>query len=103
MDIVREENQENPIGSEQAETYSKEDFLSEVYMTSEKYDSLKGLLLRQKEHYLARSTRSWKDLCSKKTCIFHYGCVKDESRVEFIQFHQNYFYEDFIMGYKPYW
>ena len=43
-----EENQENPIGSEQAESYSKEDFLSEVYMTSEKYDSLKGLLLNKK-------------------------------------------------------
>ena len=27
--------------------------------------------------------------------------VKDESRIEFIQFHQNYSYEDFIMGYKP--
>ena len=26
---------------------------------------------------------------------------KDESRIEFIQFHQNYSYEDFIMGYKP--
>lgn len=48
MDMVREENQENPIGSEQAESYSKEDFLSEVYMTSEKYDSLKGLLLNKK-------------------------------------------------------
>ena len=30
------------------ESYSKEDFLSEVYMTSEKYDSLKGLLLNKK-------------------------------------------------------
>ena len=27
--------------------------------------------------------------------------VKDETRVKFIQFHQNYSYEDFIMGYKP--
>ena len=26
---------------------------------------------------------------------------KDESRIELIQFHQNYSYEDFIMGYKP--
>lgn len=26
---------------------------------------------------------------------------KDDSRIEFIQFHQNYSYEDFIMGYKP--
>lgn len=27
--------------------------------------------------------------------------VKDNSRVELIQFHQNYSYEDFIMGYRP--
>ena len=26
---------------------------------------------------------------------------KDDSRIEFIQFHQNYSYEDFMMGYKP--
>lgn len=26
---------------------------------------------------------------------------KDESCIEFIQFHQNYSYEDFILGYKP--
>lgn len=27
--------------------------------------------------------------------------VKDNSRIEMVQFHQNYSYEDFIMGYKP--
>lgn len=26
---------------------------------------------------------------------------KDDSRIEYIQFHQNYSYEDFMMGYKP--
>ena len=27
--------------------------------------------------------------------------VKDQNRVETIQFHQSYSYEDFIMGYRP--
>ena len=27
---------------------------------------------------------------------------KDDSRIELIQFHQNYSYEDFILGYKPF-
>ena len=26
---------------------------------------------------------------------------KDDDKIEFVQFHQNYSYEDFIMGYKP--
>lgn len=26
---------------------------------------------------------------------------RDESRICLIQFHQNYSYEDFVMGYKP--
>lgn len=100
MDMVREENQENPIGSEQAESYSKEEFLSEVYMTSEKYDSLKGLLLNKKNIILQGAPGVGKTFAAKRLAYSIMG-VKDESRVEFIQFHQNYSYEDFIMGYKP--
>ena len=49
MDIIREENQKNPIAvGEKLTPYTKDDFLSEVYMTSEKYDALKGLLYNKR-------------------------------------------------------
>ena len=43
---INEENQENPIEGGWVDTYDKEDFLSEVYMTSEKYDILKGTVFK---------------------------------------------------------
>lgn len=96
----RAENQENPIGSEQIDTYDKEDFLSEVYMTSEKYDTLKGLLLNKKNIILQGAPGVGKTFAATRLAYSIMG-VKDETRVKFIQFHQNYSYEDFIMGYKP--
>ena len=75
MDMVREENQENPIGSEQAESYSKEDFLSEVYMTSEKYDSLKGLLLNKKNIILQGAPGVGKTFAAKRLAYSIMGCL----------------------------
>lgn len=100
MDIIREESQENFIGSEQIDTYCKEDFLSEVYMTSEKYDTLKGLLLNKKNIILQGAPGVGKTFAATRLAYSIMG-VKDETRIKFIQFHQNYSYEDFIMGYKP--
>lgn len=100
MDIIREENQKNPIGSEQIDTYGKEDFLSEVYMTPEKYDTLKGLLLNKKNIILQGAPGVGKTFAATRLAYSIMG-LKDDSRVESIQFHQNYSYEDFIMGYKP--
>ena len=100
MDMIREENQEKPIGSEQIDTYGKEDFLSEVYMTPEKYDTLNGLLLNKKNIILQGAPGVGKTFAATRLAYSIMG-LKDDSRVEFIQFHQNYSYEDFIMGYKP--
>lgn len=97
---IREENQENPIESGWVDTYDKEDFLSEVYMTSEKYDTLKGLLLNKKNIILQGAPGVGKTFAATRLAYSIMG-EKDETRVKFIQFHQNYSYEDFIMGYKP--
>lgn len=99
MDVIREENPA-PDAMNEFEPYTKEYFLSEVYMGEEKYDTLKNLLLKKQNIILQGAPGVGKTFAAKRLAYSIMG-VKDESRVEFIQFHQNYSYEDFIMGYKP--
>ena len=80
--------------------YSKEDFLSEVFMDEVSYESLVHLLKNKKNVILQGAPGVGKTFAAKRIAYSIMG-EKDDSRVEFIQFHQNYSYEDFIMGYKP--
>ena len=99
MDLIRDENP-LPEDTEQLDTYTREDFLSEVYMTGDSYDTLKNILLKKQNIILQGAPGVGKTFAAKRLAYSVMG-VKDESRIEFIQFHQNYSYEDFIMGYKP--
>ena len=80
--------------------YSKEKFLEQVYMDSENYELLKEVLLRKKNLILQGPPGVGKTFTAKRLAYSIMGCV-DENRVECIQFHQSYSYEDFVMGYKP--
>lgn len=98
MDIIREVN---PITDTTAiESYSKEDFLSQVYMSEERFDTLTALLKNKKNIILQGAPGVGKTFTAKKLAYAMMG-KRDDSRVELIQFHQNYSYEDFIQGYKP--
>ena len=98
MDIIRESN---PLQSkETTQEYSKEDFLKSVYMSEERYDVLKALLINKKNVILQGAPGVGKTFTARRLAYSMMGEV-DESRVELIQFHQNYSYEDFIMGYRP--
>lgn len=99
MDMVREYNPVVSIDKKQ-ETYSKDRFLSEVYMSSECCDTLISLLKYKKNVILQGAPGVGKTFAAKRLAYVIMG-EKDDSRIEFIQFHQNYSYEDFIMGYKP--
>jgi 5-methylcytosine-specific restriction protein B len=100
MDLIRENN---PIREKETEwtTYSKEEFLSEVYMPEERFDSLVSLLKNKKNIILQGAPGVGKTFTAKRLAYAMMG-RKDESRIKFIQFHQNYSYEDFILGYKPF-
>lgn len=99
MDMIRENNP-SAFSGQRTEPYTKENFLEEVYMTEAKYNRLVSVLLRKKNIILQGAPGVGKTFAAKRLAYSIMG-EKDESRVEFVQFHQNYSYEDFIMGYKP--
>lgn len=98
LGLIREENPAAKATC--AEYYTKSDFLSEVYMDESRYDSLVSVLRNKKNIILQGAPGVGKTFAARRLAWSMMG-EKDDSRVEFVQFHQNYSYEDFMMGYKP--
>ncbi len=68
-EVIQEEgNQDN----KEFPSYKKEDFLSDVYMTSETYEKLRNLYKIQKKYYYPRCAWRWKNLCCQEACLFYY-------------------------------
>ena len=103
FDIMRFEwgvGVENTHGDKENDPYTKVDFLEEVYMDEGKYDRLVSVLTKKKNIILQGAPGVGKTFTAKRLAYSMMG-EKDESRIQFIQFHQSYSYEDFMMGYKP--
>ena len=91
---------ETDSGDENMPSYTKSDILKDVFMNENKiYDILYSLDYK-KNIILQGPPGVGKTFVAKKLAYLHSG-IKDPTKIEMVQFHQSYSYEDFIRGYKP--
>lgn len=105
IDYLKEKIGEDKIQDEvetipQLDTYTKEDFIKDVFLTNEDYTTLSDLLENKQNIILQGPPGVGKTYLAKRLAYSIMG-VKDESRVQLVQFHQSYSYEDFVMGLRP--
>jgi hypothetical protein len=83
-----------------ADPYSYEDALKDLFLSEAYLKSVIETAKRKKNIILQGPPGVGKTFVSKRLAYLLMG-AKDPSRVEFVQFHQSYSYEDFVQGWRP--
>jgi 5-methylcytosine-specific restriction protein B len=84
----------------QYEPYTMKDALKEVFIEQDILERIGSLLMHKKNIILQGPPGVGKTFVAKRLAYLQMG-EKDSNRVQMIQFHQSYSYEDFIQGYRP--
>ena len=85
-----EDSEQNVVPAEEPEvvydSYTADDFLQDVYMSEERYNTLTNLLLTKKNIILQGAPGVGKTYAAKRLAYSIMG-EKDTSRVKMVQFH----------------
>jgi hypothetical protein len=80
--------------------YSIEDALDGLFMPKTRFVEMLDTLRRKRNIVLQGSPGVGKTFVARRLAYALMG-VRDTSRIEMIQFHQSYSYEDFVQGWRP--
>ena len=80
--------------------YTEADALSEVFSTDNELSAALAGLRRRRALLLQGPPGTGKTFLARRLAWLVLG-AKDESRIELVQFHPSYGYEDFVLGFRP--
>jgi 5-methylcytosine-specific restriction protein B len=88
------------VKEEELEEYAKEDALQLLFIENDEFDNVLETLRYKKNIILQGAPGTGKTFMAK---LIAYAFMEemDNSKIEMIQFHQSYSYEDFMQGYRP--
>jgi MoxR-like ATPase len=93
-------DQRRQPGKEKPRSYSIDDALKELFMPRDLLQSLLDALGRKKNLILEGAPGVGKTFVARRIAYALMG-VEDAARVDVVQFHQSYSYEDFVQGWRP--
>ena len=96
MDTVAAE----PLAAYGPPAYTRADALAELFITEAELDAALAGLARRRNLLLQGPPGTGKTFLARRLAWLLLG-AQDESRLELVQFHPSYGYEDFMLGFRP--
>lgn len=100
LEEMLDEDDASPVQTSAKNPYTDARFLQDVFISKFDLTAMKGLLERKKNLILQGAPGTGKTFAAKRLAYAMMG-EEDDSRIGFVQFHQSYTYEDFVIGYRP--
>ncbi|GAA4378863.1 AAA family ATPase [Hymenobacter koreensis] len=99
-DAVQAKEPETAYGAASSVPYDRAKALAELFISGEKLDDALAGLERKRNLILQGPPGTGKTFLARRLAWLLLGNT-DESRVELVQFHPSYSYEDFVQGFRP--